>query len=382
MYICWVEDVAFPPLRLLRTVRCEYCKAVKGIGSLPALTALNLERSCVDAHDEWSASLRDVSIICHDAYNPHLLARLADMQHLTHLYTDWSFARGGDLLTNAHLSFLPNLPLQRLNVYVNRMHPLFNHLGAIEHLRDLELNGGDITDQDVACLAQLTNLQDLSLLFTAALTCETLHVVCALPHLTQLSLHVCDGINDYSEVAKCVQLRSLQRTGVNRRIQAISMLGGLEKLILQASGGFVDTDSCFSHMCREMRGLRELSFTDCINMKHSGISVAAFSELSCLSLMEHLSVCPIKEDDISKLVDCLVQLPKLREIVCSCSCVGCSCVGRESMSDSEDYVDDDDESVCEQDENLCGTEDMQRLRNALPRLERADFYSLSGYCVV
>lgn len=343
------RGIIFPPLQFLKSVRVNACKMVQGLHNLHALTKLDVRTCSVDNEGAWPTSLREVSIFTHpvQARNPRIVERIAALQHLVLLATDWSFA-AVDFSFNTvfippydQLSFLPGFTsLQQLAVRFSYNNPLqqavFNQLGAMTFLRELKLEEVVQTGQCMQCLAQLTNLHSLTLSDLHTLTTEGIRHVSALPNLTRLAINVCVSINDYSFVGLCTQLRELKLFHRHHQLSlaevlAISRLQHVTKLDLAAQ---LANPALFSHfltMC-SLRHLHMWYWDDSDNPA----SPAAFSSLPNLTRLESISIFPIEKDSISKMVDYLVQMPTLRSIALP---------------------------------TKLGVEDTARLRAALPRLE-------------
>lgn len=209
----YASDVVFPPRRLLflKTVRCVWCTTVKGLHNLPALARLELTGSTVQADSEWPASLREVTILNHPKFKPEIVDRIAALQSPVVLVTDWSFAHHPHkekFFTPPYdqLSFLPHFTtLQRLVFDTTHggtdlsLLPqiVFNYLGAMVSVRELELNSVNATDQDLQCLVYLTNLRSVTLCHVDPITSKGLLHASSLPHLAKLCITDCPSVRDY-----------------------------------------------------------------------------------------------------------------------------------------------------------------------------------------
>lgn len=352
LYISYADEhdrveIEFPPLMHLKSVWLMGCK-VKGVHNLSSLTKLDCIACAVDvdAEETWPASLRDVGM--HQVVaNPRVLDRIAAIPQLVAISTDWSFAAAN--AQHDPLSFLSGFTLQRLFVtcVAHRfpLDPLFNILSLMTSLRELNITVflGIVTGEHLESVAQLTNLRELTI--TTArddsfyrFPDHCLQIVSPiLPQLHGLALS-CEQISDYSLIASCSQLRRLRivRPGHTlslAEVQAISQLQHLESLDLDA--GFADINH-FSHLCA-LRSLRNLDFNG-----GAVIPATAFSGLPALCYLEAICIYSIKDEDLPRLVGCLVQMPKLRSVVTNYTNTALS------------------------------AEDEQMLRDALPRLEILD----------
>lgn len=335
------ETVILPPLQFLGTLRCNGCKVVQGLRNVPALTKLEFQfYSCLaDADDDWPTGLREVAINSYPVFHPVIVHRIAAMQQLIRLDTDWSFAHQPEhtLFSPPHnqLSFLQRITTlqhfsfsgsMQMAMHAFPFQAVFNHLGAMLSLRELELAHVRTDDQDLQCLAHLTSLESLRLYGL-----NTLTRVPPLHNLKRLCIRWCTSIQDYSSISVCSQLRELtifpnamgRHSGL---VQAVTQLHYLEMFKWMHK----DHDDMLAHLCN-MRSLRAL-----VVRKDYGLPIpaSAFASLPNLTLLEKVCVAPVQ--NTSELVDCLVQMPRLKNI----------------------------RFVCGRDIEI---ED--RLRNALPRLE-------------
>lgn len=340
-------DVVLPVMPSLKTVCVKWCKSVNGLHNLPVLSSLYVESSKIAAEEPWPASLREITIYSHHCVNPRVLERIASLQQLTKLVTDWSFCNNyrRSMLTPPYdqLSFLSTLKsFQHLAVTFTRNIPfsaLSNHFAAMASIRQLSFQFATITDEDLRSTCRISTLQVLkfrNLESPSIITSQGLQHLSSLPSLTKLTLHTYDSgssITDYAAVGSCTQLRSLRIDGrfhhlSLNEIQVISSLPHLEKLRLCVR---IDPDH-FKVLCT-VRSLRELNMHMVnVDMKH--IHVRYLSALPSLSALETLIMHYVI--DASKLVDYMVQMPTLRHIRTPAQ--------------------------------LCA-EDEARLREALPRLE-------------
>lgn len=346
----WCSGIVLPALQFLRTVDCRHCNEVKGLHSLPSLTKLYSMGCSVDSSLPWSPSIRSVTIRA-SSYNPQVIHRLAALQQLAALTTDWTFVAGrtSNHLTTpsfftppySQLSFLAEFTsLERLDVNLLSHCPaaiLFNYLDAMTSLRDLTLHGGDMTDQDMQCLAQLTQLQFLSLQHIRKITSHSLDHLAVLPNLTKLDIVYCSLVSDFSPVCRCAQVRELllsdhEHLMTLAEADALSQLKHIEVLVLELK--FSISPDCLPRICT-MRSLLQLCVCACDEIA----PWTTFSVLLSLSSLQKLHM-PIKAEYLPKLVECLVQMPKLTDITLG-------------------------SSVSE-----ISAQDRARLRSALPRLEK------------
>lgn len=332
------DDITFPPLHFLNSVCCKHCQCVKGLHNLPSLTRLDVVWSDLDAEDIWPASLREVSIFYHDQLVPQLIDRIAALQQPTEIATDWSFAKPYNqtlflLFPDPdQLSFLQAFTtLQRFTVaFVFPTHIVYEYLPSMMSIRELTLRHVSATAQDMQCLAQLASLQHLSL---TEIDRPAFSHVSRIPNLTSLHVSSCANVDDYSSLGSCSKLRELfiRDTGHTMPLAEFQALTRLEHIVsLKLIFYHIDA-SALSHLSA-MRGLREL----CVWSSNGRITYSSFASLPSLYLLEDICVYPILAENISDLVDCLVQMTRLR----------CICVGRTLTTHQE-----------------------ARLRDALPRLE-------------
>lgn len=341
------RNIAFPPLQFLKSVRCVRCGAVQGLRNLPALTKLVLRHIFWEVDDVWPASLREVTIYHFPSKHPQLLTSISSLQQPVQLETDWSFARmRNDMLSPRYEepAFLPGFTtLQRfslkLNLFAHTPHFVFKHLSAMTFLRELKLASFTCPDPDLQCLVEFRNLQRLTLSHLNGLSSSN-RALCNLALISSLtSLSITECFSDYSRVGMCIQLRELTICSYDHRLslmeaQAVSKMQ-LEKLKLYVP---LKDPSTFSYFCT-MHYLRELYLWASYN--DSCIPASAFASLPNLSRLERFDVSKI--GDIAELVNCLVQMPRLRFIRALSMMAG--------------------------DEHRLSEKDKARLRNALPKLE-------------
>lgn len=270
---------------------------------------------------------------------------IAALPQLTQLATDWSFVnfrRRPQLFGKMPATLIS---LRRLTVsdpYPPRIpSSLFDWLGALADLRDLELAWVRASDEDLHCLSSLTNLQRLSITHNEAMTTQGFHRICALPNIRSLNIRNCKSVADISPVSKCAQLKELSIASYDylsiAEVQAIAQLHQLEKLWLD--GAFQDVRSV-AYFCT-MRSLRTLAFFEhCLRCDETSLA-----SLPNLCLLEDLTIPFVY--NFHTLVDYLRQMPRLRRI----------CILA--------YFD-------------ASTEDVMRLRDALPRLETLEFRKSCG----
>lgn len=345
---CCAFDVVLPPLHFLTRMYCSSSRSLTNLHNLPSLNNLYVFQCSVDASEPWPASLRDVTILNHRAYDQRVVERIAGLPHLVSLDTDWSFLPADyQAIFFAppydQLSFLANIvTLEKFSIYphiIVHHTVLFPYLGAMSSLRDLRMQYARTTDQDLQVLSQLTHLHTLNLSLLNTITSESIRVIaCVVPNLTNLTIKYCPYIADYSPVGLCSQLTSLEIVDDGNRLLAISEQRAIAQLPLLKS----------LVLCMRMRDtidmsaictLRSLRKLDVINVAYNTLPVSAqtISLLSAISSLEYIRIHTVKAKDLPVLVDILVQMPKLRVI---------------SMGSN------------------FSAQDKKRLRDALPRLEK------------
>lgn len=273
-----------------------------------------------------------------------MLARIATHPSPIELSTDWSFV----------MSYPPRQPRdwEEYLTLINTVHGLavqstLPHLSLglelceFSSLRQLDIKS-TIGNKDVQRVSQLSCLESLT--FSPNST-TSIVPLSTLPNLTYLNMHG-DYLADCSSVGMCEQLRALHIQGGDRdfspqEAQSISQLQHLSDLKLYILFPEHD-DEVFAHIFT-MRSLRVLLV--CMFGSEDKAPASSFSSLPAPCSLESLCIAPVGDEDLPALVDCLVQMPRLRHI------------GIESrrLSSQEEAI----------------------LRGALPRLETLAFYRLS-----
>lgn len=340
--------VSFPPLPFLATVQCSRCKSIQGLHNLPALTKLDLDECTVEVDIAWPASLRELAIFAYSAIDYRVVHRIAELQQPVELRTDWSFLHKNCseqtflIPPYDQLAFLSRFnTLQRFALTIKQGYSpppqilfQYQYCDAMIHLQELAIEVVEVTDEDLHCLAILSNLRSLHFYCVNTLSALCFHHISAIPNLTSLHLQDCSGITDYSLVGSCRHLIHLfihyhLHCLSYEEVQSISQLQHLHELDVLV-WSLVEPES-FARFCA-MHTLREFRFC-CWD---SPVPPAAFASLPSLRLLERIHLPQDVVSDFTKLVDCLVQMPTLRHVIF-------------------DF--------------LPNKQDQARLRHALPRLE-------------
>lgn len=257
----YYHSLRFPHLPFLRSVKCHYGGSkLKCLYNLPSLTKLDVRECSVDTSHAWPASLRHISISYDEWDDTNVFNRVASLHQLESLHMDLSFC-----YSLPELSFLSSLTsLQHFSIHSSGLAIASNVQGSLASLRKLNLHYSNVTDEQLQRIANLPNLQDLSIRFAPLLTNNTLRLICTtLPNLSKLHLFSCDNITDYSYLPMCGTLRELciahskKKRIALAQIKAISNMQQLVSLTLWTYLFNTGVD-IFSYL-RNMRGLQELT---------------------------------------------------------------------------------------------------------------------------
>lgn len=186
-------------------------------------------------------------------------------------------------------------------------------------LRQLKLAKCRVTEQDLECLVRLANLEFLTFSHVKPLFGNTLVVSCLaqLPRIATLCIEECRHATDYSFISACTQLRELSlchnfdpdRQLSRAEMEAIAQLHRLEKLSLLVP---LQHPHMFSLFCNHLQHLSELKVW--YSYRKPPVPAAALSSLPALSRLETFWLAPLRCEDFGMLVDCMVQMPRLRRV--------------------------------------------------------------------
>lgn len=340
-----LPDLTLPPLLSLTSLQCRNVSVLKGMHqrNLPSLSKLTLSDCSVDdASESWPITLREISIFQHREYNPQVLERIASLQQLESIQTDWSFVYAPHasppitLFTSPYnqLSFLSTFStLQQLSFVSCSSFQLrfpykvvINSLCGLSSLRKLELitkeyDYASREDLDLICIAQLTRLEELTINHARrALDNDVFRSICTLPNLAILSLENCESITDHTPIAMCSSLRHLTINHSDdischklslKEIAAISRLQQLETLHLRC-GLFFSGYLCF--FCKMLHNLRDLYLFS--SGAGQGYHESDFDDLPALPLLESLCIEVTSWRDLrfDRLLQTIVKIPSLKRV--------------------------------------------------------------------